>query len=143
MHFKGAQKFCSSSNRLNRSMWVFRYLLWCIHTYFSCLLWSWDLIRNQQWHQEPRFEHESLGLKIWVFWIWAWFYEIGWLSMLKCCWIEDWLDQFQENMFGIIFPNIFILVEWSNALMSWIFWILVYWMCWKSFGDIDLMLNWI
>ena len=35
--------FDSSSNRLNRSMWVFRYLRWCIHTLFSCLVWSWDL----------------------------------------------------------------------------------------------------
>ena len=30
----------------------------------------------------------------WVKWNWACNYEIGWLSMLNTCLIDDWLDQF-------------------------------------------------
>ena len=35
--------------------------------------------------------HETWNL---VKWNWACNYEIGWLSMLNTCLIEDWLDQF-------------------------------------------------
>ena len=35
--------------------------------------------------------HETLN---WEKWNWACNYEIGWLSMLNTCLIDDWLDQF-------------------------------------------------
>ena len=57
----------------------------------------------------------------WVFWIWAWFYEIGWLSMLKYGWIEDWLDQFHENVIGSFFPNFLMVAEFDKPKLSWNF----------------------
>ena len=40
------------------------------------------------------------------------FNEIGWFRMLKVCLIDDWLDQFVENEFGIIFPKLLMLAEY-------------------------------
>ena len=37
--------------------------------------------------------------------------EIGWICMLKCVSIEDWLDQFVEIMFGTFFAQKIHLAE--------------------------------
>ena len=37
--------------------------------------------------------------------------EIGWFDMLKYVYVEDWLDQFEEIMFGTNFPNYLVLAE--------------------------------
>ena len=47
-----------------------------------------------------------------------WIFEIGWLSMLKCGWIEDWLDQFHENVIGSFFPKLNVLAECLSPIKS-------------------------
>ena len=55
--------------------------------------------------------------------IWEWFDEIIWLSMLEWCLIEVGCDQFHENWFGTIFPNILGLAEYRGTLnVMVIFW---------------------
>ena len=51
---------------------------------------------------------------IWVNLILSMFNEIGWIRMLKCCLIDDWLDQFDEKVFGTFFPNLLVMAENLN-----------------------------
>ena len=81
-----------------------------------------------------------VGIKwqIWVNLILSMFDEIGWFRMLKVCLIDDWLDQFVENVFGTIFPKLLMLAENETIISWWIFCLFDHWMTWNKW----VMLNW-
>ena len=78
---------------------------------------------------------------IWVNLILSMFNEIGWIRMLKCCLIDDWLDQFDEKVFGTFFPNLLVMAENLNPNVVLDFEFFVHWMTCKSFGDVEFMFN--
>ena len=58
--------------------------------------------------------------------------------MLKCCWIKNWLDQFEEIVFGTNFPKLLMLAQIKDPNILVNFCLFDHWMTWNKW----VMLNW-
>ena len=94
-------------------------------------------VELQQWYQSVEKHEIGLGLNIWVNLILSMINEIGWISMLKYVYIEDWLDQFEEIMTGSFFPNNLSLAELYIVLI-----VLVY-LIFDALDVLEIILEWI
>ena len=79
---------------------------------------------------------------IWENLILSIFNEIGWIRMLKCCLIDDWLDQFYEKVFGTIFPNLLVMAENMNPnSLGFLIFLFIGWLA-NHLGMLNLCLIW-
>ena len=119
-------QFFSSLHRLNRSMWVFCNSVMYTHVYFYALFGHRDVEISQQLYQSVEKHEICLGLTIWGKLILSMINENGWISMLKCVSIDNWLDQFVEILFGTNFAQNFGLAEYIPKCGLGVFWFFLF-----------------